>query len=102
MPKLYEYLGIVVKFFSNEHFPIHVHAFYKECEMKIEIIVKNKEIEKIIFLPIKGKKEFSSSKLKQLKKLIEHEKYEIVTKWIRFFVYNERVKSEKLNSKDLL
>ena len=26
MPKLYEYLGIVVYFYSNEHEPIHVHG----------------------------------------------------------------------------
>ena len=70
--------------------------------MKIEMIVKNKEIEKVNFLPIKGKKVFSTSKLKQLKKLIEHEKYEIVTLWIRFFVYNERIKTKKINTKDLL
>ncbi|HRE09229.1 MAG TPA: DUF4160 domain-containing protein [Ignavibacteria bacterium] len=28
MPKLYEYLGIVVMFYSNEHTPIHVHGNY--------------------------------------------------------------------------
>jgi hypothetical protein len=26
MPKLYEYMGIIVPFYSNEHEPIHVHG----------------------------------------------------------------------------
>jgi len=102
MPTLFEYLGIVIKFFSNEHLPIHIHALYKDCEVKVEIHLKNKEIEKIRYLSVKSKKEFPTSKLKQLKKLIEVEKYEIVTLWIRFFVFNERIRMKKLTSKDLL
>lgn len=30
MPKLYEYFGVVVYFFSREHEPIHVHGKYQE------------------------------------------------------------------------
>ena len=26
MPKIFEYLGILIFFYSNEHEPIHVHA----------------------------------------------------------------------------
>ncbi|MCK5209171.1 MAG: DUF4160 domain-containing protein, partial [Cyclobacteriaceae bacterium] len=28
MPKIYEYLGIVIMFYSDEHEPTHVHAVY--------------------------------------------------------------------------
>jgi hypothetical protein len=35
MPKLYEYLGIIIFFYSNEHEPIHVHGRYGDCESKI-------------------------------------------------------------------
>ncbi|MET1257566.1 DUF4160 domain-containing protein [Aliikangiella maris] len=34
MPKLYEYLGIVLFFYSNEHEPIHVHGKYNGKETK--------------------------------------------------------------------
>ncbi len=34
MPKLFEYLGLILRFFSNEHEPIHIHAFYKESQNK--------------------------------------------------------------------
>jgi hypothetical protein len=26
MPKLYEYFGLIVLFYANEHEPVHVHA----------------------------------------------------------------------------
>lgn len=29
MPKIYEYLGIMIMFYSNEHEPIHVHGKYQ-------------------------------------------------------------------------
>jgi len=39
MPKLYEYLGLAINFFSREHEPIHVHGRYQDCEMKAEIYI---------------------------------------------------------------
>ena len=41
MPKLYEYFGLIVLFYSNEHEPIHVHGKYQEKESKAEIIFEN-------------------------------------------------------------
>jgi hypothetical protein len=32
MPTIYEYLGILIFFYSNEHEPIHVHGKYNEFE----------------------------------------------------------------------
>lgn len=40
MPKIYDYLGIVFFFYSNEHEPLHVHAKYGDYET-IFIIVFN-------------------------------------------------------------
>jgi len=37
MPKLYEYLGLIFFFYSNEHLPIHVHVSFAEFENKIEL-----------------------------------------------------------------
>ncbi|WP_461044454.1 DUF4160 domain-containing protein [Spirosoma harenae] len=34
MPKIFEYLGIVIRFYANEHEPIHVHAQYADAELK--------------------------------------------------------------------
>ena len=40
MPKIYEYLGIIIMFYSNEHEPIHVHGKYQGLESKAEFIIK--------------------------------------------------------------
>ncbi len=47
MPKIFEYLGIVIFFYSNEHEPIHVHAKKGEFESKAEFNIINGEISEI-------------------------------------------------------
>ena len=42
MPKIFEYFGLVIFFYSNEHEPIHVHASNAEFECK-KIKMKIKE-----------------------------------------------------------
>jgi hypothetical protein len=49
MPKLYEYFGLIVLFYSNEHEPIHVHGKYQGTESKAEIIMDNGEIAEISY-----------------------------------------------------
>ncbi len=41
MPKLFEYLGIVIMFYSNEHEPIHVHGKHGGSESKAELIIED-------------------------------------------------------------
>jgi hypothetical protein len=46
MPKIFEYLGILIFFYSNEYEPIHVHGKYDGFESKAEFyIVDGKIIE---------------------------------------------------------
>jgi hypothetical protein len=44
MPKIFEYLGILIFFYSNEHGPIHVHAKKGEFESKAEFYIADGEI----------------------------------------------------------
>lgn len=55
MPKLYEFLGLIVLFYSNEHDPIHVHGKYQGKESKAEIIFENGEFKGVIIKDVKGK-----------------------------------------------
>ena len=41
MPKLYEYFGIIVLFYSNEHEPVHVHGKYQGREMRAEFVIED-------------------------------------------------------------
>ena len=97
MPKIYEYLGILIFFHSNEHEPIHVHGKYGECESKVEIFIVNGLITEIKITTVKGKKPLTGAKLKDLKIFLQMYAEQIVQKWIDYFVLHKDVSFEKIN-----
>ena len=99
MPKLYEYLGLTVMFYSNEHKPIHVHGKFQGKESKAEIIFENGKFKEIKITNVKGKSSLESKELKKLQALVETYKDDITKKWIDFFVYNKEIKSETISKK---
>lgn len=99
MPKLYEYLGLIVLFYSNEHEPIHVHGKFQDKESKAEIIFEDGKFVEIRITTVKGKSPLDQKNLKNFQKLVETYREEIVKKWIDFFIYNKAVDSEKITKK---
>ena len=70
MPKLYEYFGIIVYFYTNEHEPIHVHGRHAGRESKAEIIRENGRIVDIVFRDVPGKRPLEGVKLRDFEKLV--------------------------------
>ena len=99
MPKLYEYFGLIILFYSNEHEPIHVHGKYQEMESKAEIIFENGKLKKVRIVKVNGKKPLDSKQEKKLKLLVENFRDDIVKKWVDFFVYNKAVESKTITRK---
>ena len=99
MPKLYEYFGLIILFYSNEHEPIHVHGKYQERESKAELIFDNGEFKEVRVSAVKGKKPLDSKHEKRLRKLVAHFREDIVQKWVDFFVYHKEVKAEVITKK---
>ncbi|WP_352423849.1 DUF4160 domain-containing protein [Proteiniphilum sp.] len=99
MPKLYEYLGLIILFYSNEHEPIHVHCKYQEKESKAEIIFVNGKFVEVKISDVPGKEPLDTKNLKNFKKLVEVYRDDIVRKWVDFFVYNKAIQSEKITKK---
>jgi len=99
MPKLYEYLGILIFFYSNEHEPIHVHAKHGESESKAELIIEHGEIIEIRISPIIGKSPLVGKSLKHFKDFLEVYAKEIVKKWIDYFVYHNDIKFERITKR---
>jgi hypothetical protein len=97
MPKLYEYLGIVVYFYSNEHEPIHVHGRYGPRQSRAELILENGRVVRIEFGEVAGKRPLEGQKLKDFQTLVEAKADDIVRRWIDFFVHNLRSKPEVIN-----
>lgn len=94
MPTLYEYLGILVYFYSNEHEPIHVHGKHSGRESRAEIILRNGRIVAIEFGNVPGKRPLEGQKMNDFETLVRAKAEEIVERWINFFVRNVRSKPE--------
>jgi len=99
MPKIYEYLGILIFFYSNEHEPIHVHAKKGEFESKAEFYIINGVISEIKITNIKGTAPLKGRELKDFETFLEQYAEKIVEKWINYFVYHKDVEFEKITKR---
>ena len=99
MPKIYEYFGLVILFYSNEHEPIHVHCKYQEKESKAELIYENGIFKEIVIKDVAGKEPLDQKNLKKFIKIVENYREDIVRKWIDFFVYNVEITPIKINKR---
>ena len=99
MPKLFEYLGILIYFYSNEHEPIHVHAKKAEYESKAEFYIINGIITEVKITEVKGKKPITGSDLKNFEIFLENYSEKVVQKWIDYFVYHKDIQFEKITKK---
>jgi len=99
MPSIFEYLGILIFFYSNEHEPIHVHAKHAGLESKAEFLIVNGKVVEIKIKPIKGSKPLTGTKLKEFEEFLEVYADKIVQKWIDYFVYHKNIEFEKINTR---
>ena len=99
MPKIFEYLGIVIFFYSNEHEPIHVHASYDGLECKAEFYIVDGKIVEIKIKAVKGSRPLVGSKLKDFEDFLEIYSDRIVQKWIDYFVYHKDIEFDKINTR---
>ena len=86
MPKIFEYLGILIFFYSNEHEPIHVHARKGEKESKAEFIIQNGEITEIRIKQAGGIPPLDKSEMKAFREFLEIYADKIVKKWVNIQV----------------
>lgn len=99
MPKLYEYFGLVVFFFTNEHEPIHVHGEFQSGHAKAEIFLKAGKVVRIVFSDISGKPPLPGGKMKDFRILVKAKADDIVRRWIEYFVFKKHNKPEVITRK---
>lgn len=97
MPKLYEYLGIVLFFYSNEHEPIHVHGKHAGKETKAEIHLLNGRITKVV-LKDKGQG-LEAKKRKEFEEFVNVYAEDIVNKWVDYFVKKKPIAPKIITQK---
>ena len=96
MPKLYEYFGLIVMFYSNEHEPVHVHGKFQGRESRAEIILLNGAVQEILFSGVAGRAPLDTNELRFFQEIVTVKADEIVAKWIDFFVLHKSIRSERI------
>jgi len=99
MPKLFEYLGIIIMFYSNEHEPIHVHGKFQGMESKAEILIEDGKVIDVVLKEVKGRKPLETSKAKDFKLFVEAFADQIVQRWVDYFIYHKSIKCIKIEGK---
>lgn len=99
MPKLYEYFGLRVYFYANDHEPVHVHGFYQGRESKAELVIMNGVVTEIRIVPVAGMRPLAGRALGDFETLVSRRAEDIVEKWVEFFVHRRPVKSETITRK---
>jgi hypothetical protein len=99
MPKLYEYFGLVIYFYANEHEPVHVHGNYHGREAKAELILRNGKVVSIRFSGVAGRPPLRGPKLRDFKRLVAIKSEDIVNRWIDFFVKKKHNEPEVITRK---
>jgi len=99
MPKIYEYLGFIFYFYSNEHEPIHVHVTKAERESIFEIIMLNGQLQQIKKRKVRLKNPLTIKEEKEALAFVNEYHKKIIEKWINFFVLKKAVKTTKVTRK---
>lgn len=96
MPKLYEYFGLIVMFYANEHEPVHVHAKCQGREARAELIILDGVVTEFRYGAVTGRPPLEPSELRFFEELVTARADDIVAKWIDFFVMHKPVKPESI------
>lgn len=97
MPKLYEYFGLIVLFYSDEHEPIHVHGLCQGRECRAELVVTDGRVVSVRFGAVKGRSPLKRAEMADFRAVVRQRSDDIVSKWVDFFVWHKPVKSERIN-----
>lgn len=99
MPTIFEYFGIIFKFYSNEHEPIHVHVLKGGCETIFELILEKGQLIEIRQRNKKGVDPLNGKDLDTAKKFVEKYADNIITKWINFFILKKDIRKTTIKTK---
>ena len=97
MPIIYEYLGITIGFYSNDHYPVHIHATYNDAVLKVVLHNRDGKVYRTTYHPLKGT--FPTNKLRQLKSFVAKYKEAILFAWEQVFKYNNSIQKIVITKK---
>ena len=99
MPNIYSYLGIIFKFYSNDHEPLHVHAICGEYETIFDMVFSQVKLIELKRRKKRGKDHLPPVKMELAEKFVEEYAFRISEKWYQFFVLKADVSCETISKK---
>ncbi len=99
MPTIFEYFGIIFKFYSNEHEPIHVHVLKSGCETIFELIIEKGQLVEIRQRNKQGAYPLTSKDAAIARKFVEKYADNIINKWINYFILKNTVRKTVIKTK---
>ena len=98
MPVIYEYLGITIGFYTNDHEPIYIHATYGKAVMKVILHTKDGKVYRTTYQQV-SKADFPAAKLTQLKEFVAKYKEAMLFAWEQVFTYGNTIKRVVITKK---
>lgn len=98
MPVIYEYLGIIIGFYSNDHEPIHIHATYGKAVVKVILYTKDGKVYRTAYQK-DSKESFPPAKMAQLKIFVSKYKEAMLFAWEQVFSYGNTIKKVVITKK---
>ena len=96
MPRLYEYFGLMLIFYANEHEPVHVHAKCQGREARAEFVILDGAIAEIRFGATPGRARLTDQEMRLFKETANARGSDIVQKWIEYFVFNKSIQPVRI------
>jgi hypothetical protein len=96
MPKRYEYFGLIVLFYANEHEPVHVHAKYQGREGRADLVIVDGRVKEILFTSTAGRAPLTPREMQYFEEVVRARSEDIIRKWIDFFVLNKSIRPERI------
>lgn len=98
MPKIFEYLAFIIRFYTNDHLPVHVHIQIQQREMKVEFLLDQNEIT-LVFKKVKQKEPLTKKEAKEVSVFLKVYHKQIIDKWNEVFIYHQKVENEVIKEK---
>jgi hypothetical protein len=96
VPKLYEYFGLIIMFYANEHYPVHVHGKCQGREKCAEIVLVDGKVTEIKYRNVVGREPLDVNEQRLFTEVVSGYADDIVQKWIDFFVLHKQIKPERI------
>lgn len=98
MPKIFEYLAFIIRFYTNDHLPVHVHVQIQEREMKVEFVLQGNTVT-LLFKKVKQKEPLTQKEAKEVSVFLKVYYKQIIDKWNKVFIYHQKVENEVIKEK---